>query len=499
MLLTVVETFLALSFSLTNVQNRSVQSTKNIDTFILQSAPCNSINNESNDFDDYDITIDAEENDKGDDRGSILPPDYEDESSSFQDAEQIYNFYYGFAGYFTNSSDIDYYYYTCPLYGDKIFQVSTLSSHCNINVDVYLSSDLVNPITSWYDVRNCDQYSFLSGGYTYYFKVSCVTMTSSHFYSITFTDISSNQSLLINNLLFHGNISSSHFYYTVEYVAYDYPAQDTTSSYFPNASSTTYYDYLSIGPYSFNISNDDRQVITNTVSAPYDAISRIEASNENESFCGSGSYISNKIIYSCAHLFVHNVSDENNIYRISTHYYVNDATSTPGRNDYSVNPYPMGKYKIEHYYYPIAFLFHIDGGDWALAVTSETPINGYPAYNSHGYFGMKIISNVQYILATNLFISGYPVLIAETGPCYQWTNIIVGFPKYVTDRNADETYRLHYHCITSSGDSGAPLYQQIGNSYYVVGNHNASNEFSDGVSTRIMVTSFCKALSLMGV
>lgn len=446
------------------------------------------------------LASDVSDDSSNGDRGIIFPDDYEDESTSFSDAKVLLHFYDGFAGYFETTSDYDYYQYVCPEGGDEVFQVTSVSYGCNVSIDVFESHDLIHPITSMNNIKTNTNYSFLSGGYTYYFKLKCSNMVASHFYSISFTSVRNNSTLLIDNLLFHADLTGDSFSYSVEYVNYSYSLGSYTNSYFPSSYSTGFYDYLANHPYyTFGITPDYRQVICNTLSNPFNAVARVEVGYylSNNASCGSGAFISDNIGYTCAHLFVSNYKDGSN--NILSHSFVDDSTFAPGRNDLlndsGNDECPCGKFNVLEYYYPIAFLYEVDGGDWAIAVTSSSSQAEHPATYSHGYFGMKIISDYEYDQTySQCYISGYPVLYPNGGPCYQWTSVQNSAQIHVGQYpdNLDPNFIEYVYSITG-GNSGGPLYQQDSGNYYVIGNVN-----TNCYATRIKPVSYGLFLDLLG-
>ena len=301
--------------------------------------------------------------------------------------------------------------------------------------------------------------------------------------SFTVTPIKVTSTTLTNHEKFFMHInydstSSLGYRYDVEYKNLDLNNATTTTDYINTDGGTTGYLDLISNALNFGVSNDARRLVSNPSELQYSAVAFSSVSfkyindvnTTMKYYRGTGTFVDETTVLSCAHLFYDEIDDAADPYNGSTSIVYN-SYFYPGANSYndSFNWYQnFGKYKGVETYLPISYVLFFDNGglspyespymrigyDWSITLTE----NVTEGYYTHSYMRMYYFTGSINYQAQS---AGYPALLecpsTEIGKYMHtmWSS----YPLFnVVEDCANYNVLVSNEIIASQGNSGGPIY-----------------------------------------
>lgn len=356
--------------------------------------------------------------------------------------------YFYYKGSSTQFIDLN---YVGPDASLKIYSKYYYSS----NDYVYYSSNISNDIEIIYIGLNQEyifEFTNLESG------LSSMTITP----QVVSTTLSEHEKYLLH-IEYDAN-SSLGFHYDVEYFNIDLDDCEETTEYINSSNGTTNYLDLISDNLNFNVSNDNRRLVSNPGECQYSAIAY--ASTEanyiigntmiRNGYRGSGTFVDETTVVSCAHLLYNDYEDTAGNIIAST--LSRNLKFYPGANSYydSTNfNKTFGTYEATDSYVPISYiLFHSDrkdrSYDWSISLTQNTVIGT----STHSYMRLFPFDSST---SNQIQSAGYPAL--KTYPNYnkyQYT-MWASYPLYNEITKSGNTL-ISTEIVSTGGNSGGPLF-----------------------------------------
>lgn len=303
--------------------------------------------------------------------------------------------------------------------------------------------------------------------YIFEFKSKSSSLSNMYFTPLKLNSSLQNHENYILNILFD---SSSFFgyHYKVEYFDVSLTESMNTISCINTTGGVTSHLDLLDENINFNINNDNRRLVENPGNLQYSSISYAETlfSFYNDDMLdssyigrGTGTFIDETTVISCAHLFYNQKKDENK--NIINSCLINNVDFYPGANTFydSNNWYStFGKYTAYNSYVPISYLLFDSGRnqyDWSISLTSNTII-GEKTHSYMGLFNFTSTASSNEISSNQIQSSGYPALYNNSNIYYKKTM----WSSYPLLNTIYGEYNTLYSndIVCSGGNSGGPLY-----------------------------------------
>lgn len=294
-----------------------------------------------------------------------------------------------------------------------------------------------------------------------YLSSISITLTS-----VTVSNLSNHEKYLMH--ITYDSTSSLGYRYDVEYKNINLNTTTETIEYIDtNGGFTNYLDLLD-NDLNFGITNDDRRLVSNPGECQYSAIAQaignfiyyVSDDGYSYSSYGTGTFVDETTVLSCAHLFYHYNGNA-----LSTFYGYSALTRQmyfyPGANSYynQTNWYSnYGKYKATDTYVPISYVLVNSGQteyDWSLTLTDVVSQGSY----NHSYMRMyHFTASINYSVQS----AGYPVLQnVPNGEGAKYAHTMwASYPLYRTIMTYNN-YLSSPDIVLSGGNSGGPIYVYV--------------------------------------
>ena len=227
--------------------------------------------------------------------------------------------------------------------------------------------------------------------------------------------------------------------------------------------------------FDINPTNDQRirYQFTNTFPRSVHGVIKIETSNANECFWGTGIMIGPELVLTAAH----NLYDDQKPHRKK----YSRISFYPAMNE---DEAPFGKFDVDEFYVPASYILHQREGDDGIASDDYgLLVLKHPIGEKTGFFGLHV-ADQELLKGKEIQIIGYPGdKVKEKPETYeQW-----GMKGTVLEVDEDR-YLLHYDLMTSPGQDGSGVfYEKNQDQFYVVGLHVGVST-SKGLGTAIWMT-----------
>ncbi len=261
--------------------------------------------------------------------------------------------------------------------------------------------------------------------------------------------------------------SSLGYHYTIQ--SFDISSSSsvlTESKVVSNGSSVVYNSLLEETNYTFGIENDNRRLVSDPTYSYYSSIAKMSgdlkydgAVQSSLSTGGTGTFVSENVILSSAHLFFNERKYSGRTLSTLTC----NVNFKPGYMP--PNHYFCGNYEVQKTYLPISFVIYrsdTQSGksvsaiyDWSISIAKQTMSD----IKVHSYMGIAHFDNANFTMAQS---AGFPSLKNEDGRFVNnslWTN----YPLYHSLELVDEFSKKYIRSddlVISEGNSGGPIFHQ---------------------------------------
>lgn len=304
---------------------------------------------------------------------------------------------------------------------------------------------------------------------------------------LTLSSLANHEKYLLH--ISYDSTSQLGYRYQTEYYNVDTTSSSSTGYYVNNyaPSGTSYLSLIDSTNYFYdnppNTFTDNRRLVYDTGYDEFSAVAYCSDlcifnnyvnSYSSMSFRASGTFISENVVMSCAHI-VHNVIDNPNHFNpiplpIIRSGLCSSLTFNPGINSYTNEDY-YGTYKASHTYVPVSYVLKFGEYnyylpdcaefDWSLNLTTKIA-NGS---RTHSYMGIGSFSYPASLDKwTHARNAGYPKLQSNPTNNYYKKAIWVSYPlenDVVINGNIVSSKDI----VVSGGNSGGPLYYRTSTIY----------------------------------
>lgn len=371
---------------------------------------------------------------------------------------------------------VKYYRFLSPMRGFVSFNYSgppiSLTTYYS---NYFLNTDYLSKSSSYYNEPDC---YYFDKNVEYIIELKMIGTSTTFYYSFCMELLDINLSNHEKYIL-HEEIDSDSnvgVHYNVSYFNTGSSGYSPHMSNIVSSSSTTSYLDNIDSTHNFGVSGDNRRLVSDTRYYEYSSIGYFHtsftyfkyntSSNKNTivdslSYRGTGTFISNNCVLSCAHLFY----DED--FSSTKQYSALCRTGTfyPGVNTYSSFD-SYGYFYITNIYLPVDYILKYDmsgvyppywiSSDWALVIVDS----GHDCSLTHSSMGLSSFNNTTY----DAISAGYPHLTncpASDVNIYSktlWVSYPLGKEAHINTFLNGMSYIESANNKTTQGNSGGPLY-----------------------------------------